>query len=260
MGDDYCVYMHTAPNGKRYIGITCQTAAQRWRGGLGYKRNQHFFNAILKYGWDNMQHEIIADSLSAEKAKQLECCYIARFKTQKGEFGYNHTLGGDGARGFNLSRETKQKISLMHKKYCELTDVREKMRSVNPNKKSVYQYRSDGTLVKVWESARQAEKEIVPGKRMEAVRKCCGGGCKSAYGYIWSYEPLEEVTEIQSQRKVYQYDKSLNLIKVWDSLTEAINYSRNNCKSTVINQCVSGHRPHAYGFVWSYSPLEKEVS
>ena len=35
---DYKIYVHTAPNGKRYVGITRQKLNRRWRYGEGYKR------------------------------------------------------------------------------------------------------------------------------------------------------------------------------------------------------------------------------
>lgn len=49
------LYMHICPNGKKYVGITIQEPNQRWRDGKGYCKNKHFYNAILKYGWDNIQ-------------------------------------------------------------------------------------------------------------------------------------------------------------------------------------------------------------
>lgn len=284
MADNYCVYMHTAPNGKRYIGITKQDVERRWRGGLGYRRNHHFFDAIVKYGWDNFLHEIYAKNLTQKAAEAIEIELIARYKTKDRRYGYNHTDGGDGTRGYAPSVEARAKMSISHsgengfwygknipesaknklseyrKQICQDPAVLVMMRELNPNKKSVYQYTLDGALVRVWDSARQAEKELIPGKRMEAVRKCCGGDCDSAYGYIWSYEPLTVFPVVQRQRKVYQYDKSFNLVKVWDSLFEAVHCFREGCKSTVISQCVSDHRPHAYGFVWSYSTLESGVS
>ena len=56
----YCVYMHTSPSGKAYIGITCQTPEYRWgKEGKGYVNCVAFFNAILKYGWDNIGHQIL---------------------------------------------------------------------------------------------------------------------------------------------------------------------------------------------------------
>lgn len=44
----YTVYMHVAPSGKRYVGITQQELNQRWRNGKGYKNNQPFFRALVK--------------------------------------------------------------------------------------------------------------------------------------------------------------------------------------------------------------------
>ena len=56
---DYVVYKHTSPSGKVYIGITGQDIHRRWRNnGEGY-RGQLFYNAIKKYGWENISHEIL---------------------------------------------------------------------------------------------------------------------------------------------------------------------------------------------------------
>ena len=65
----FCVYKHTCPNGKVYIGITCQKPEQRWRHGKGYKRNALFFRAINKYEWENIKHEILYENLTKEQAE-----------------------------------------------------------------------------------------------------------------------------------------------------------------------------------------------
>ena len=63
----YTVYKHTAPNGKVYIGITSHSIEGRWRkDGSGYKLNNHFWNAIQKYGWNNFKHEILFENLMKE--------------------------------------------------------------------------------------------------------------------------------------------------------------------------------------------------
>ena len=54
---NYCVYLHTSPTNKYYVGITKQNPLKRWANGRGYCKNKHFYKAILKYGWDNFQHE-----------------------------------------------------------------------------------------------------------------------------------------------------------------------------------------------------------
>ena len=54
----YSVYKHTFPNGKVYIGITSQKPEDRWSKGKGYQRQPLIYNAINKYGWDNIVHKI----------------------------------------------------------------------------------------------------------------------------------------------------------------------------------------------------------
>ena len=51
--------MHICPNKKVYIGITSKNVNTRWQNGKGYPNNPYFTNAILKYGWDNIQHIIL---------------------------------------------------------------------------------------------------------------------------------------------------------------------------------------------------------
>ena len=116
--NDYIVYKHTSPNGKFYIGITSQGTERRWRAdGSGYKpkegRTTHFYNAILKYGWDNFEHEILYDNLTKEEAEEIERELIDKYDLTNPEYGYNTREGG-GSQG-HLSDETKNKISKSRK-------------------------------------------------------------------------------------------------------------------------------------------------
>lgn len=75
----FVVYKHTTPNGKVYIGITGNEPRKRWNNGNGYRGNKHFWNAILKYGWDNIAHEILFDGLTqdqAEKKRNRTYCFV----------------------------------------------------------------------------------------------------------------------------------------------------------------------------------------
>ena len=284
MADTYCVYIHTASNGKRYIGITKQAPERRWRNGLGYRRNKHFFSAIIKYGWDNITHEIYAENLNQKSAEKIERELIKKYQSKDKMHGYNHTDGGDGTRGFSPSEESrtkmsksrsgeknywygknlpeyaKKKMSESRRRLCENPAVLEMMHEVNPNKKKVYQYDLEGNLIKIWSGARKAEKEFKQGKECQAIRKCCTGDCNGAYGYIWSYKPINKIPILTGYRTVYQYDLEGNLIEEWENLQKAVNQFREGKESIVIRQCVSGHRPHAYGYLWSYDILnESEV-
>ena len=85
MNENYKVYMHRFPNGKIYIGITCQNPEERWRGGTGYKA-QLVHRAIEKYGWDAIQHIILFDGLCKEEAEQKEIELIKLFSSNNPEF------------------------------------------------------------------------------------------------------------------------------------------------------------------------------
>jgi len=114
MSKNWTVYMHTTPSGKRYIGITSQGVKDRWKNGYGYEEG-YFRNAILKYGWSNIQHEILFSGLSEEEAKAKETELIAEYKTMDRDYGYNRTAGGDGCAGLIHSEESKLKMSIAQK-------------------------------------------------------------------------------------------------------------------------------------------------
>lgn len=99
MSKDYCVYEHVFPNGKKYIGITCDTE-KRWRNGKGYETQPKMDRAIKKYGWENVEHNIIVEGVSKEEAEQLEQKYIAEYNTFAN--GYNSTIGGNTVGGYYL--------------------------------------------------------------------------------------------------------------------------------------------------------------
>ena len=95
MQANYCVYKHTSPSGKVYIGITQQRPENRWQCGLGYRRNPHFFRAILKYGWDNFTHEVLCTGLDKSAACQMEVALIRAYQSNDKTHGYNITNGGE---------------------------------------------------------------------------------------------------------------------------------------------------------------------
>ena len=102
----YCIYVHTFPNGKRYIGQTCVAPEIRWREGKRYSGLMR--KAIDKYGWENIVHEILYTELDADTANRIERELIEAMNTTDPEHGYNITSGGDGYRGATHSEETKK--------------------------------------------------------------------------------------------------------------------------------------------------------
>ena len=84
------LYVHTVPNGKRYIGIA-ENCEERWENGNGYKYNEDFYRDIKFYGWDNIKHEIIDCFEDRNDAEHYECIYIIMFNTENNNCGYNQT-------------------------------------------------------------------------------------------------------------------------------------------------------------------------
>lgn len=109
INNKFCVYIHVTPSNKKYIGITSKPTNKRWENGSGYRNNRHFYNAIQKYGWNNIQHIIVAENLDLEEATNLEIKLIAKYKTDNPLYGYNHTTGGEINQVF--TEETRKKMS-----------------------------------------------------------------------------------------------------------------------------------------------------
>lgn len=101
----YCIYKHTSPSGKIYIGQTSKkNLNERWCSGGGYKKCSIFSAAIEKYGWENFEHEILECNLTKDEADLLEVFYIAQAKNLG--ISYNVLDGGS-----KLTQDDKLRIS-----------------------------------------------------------------------------------------------------------------------------------------------------
>lgn len=104
----YSVYLHTFPNGKRYVGVTSWKPKLRWgSNGCNYK-NPYMRNAIKKYGWNNIKHEILAENLIVDQASEMEKALIQKYNTANRQYGYNISLGGIESK--TCSEETREKL------------------------------------------------------------------------------------------------------------------------------------------------------
>lgn len=83
---NYTVYYHKSPEGKYYIGQTCQTLEERWQNGRGYKAIK-FKSAIDKFGWDNFEHGVLEENIPENMIDEKEAYYIELFDSVKN--GYN---------------------------------------------------------------------------------------------------------------------------------------------------------------------------
>lgn len=242
MANDYCVYMHISPNGKKYVGITCcRPRNRRWQNGYGYVSQTIFYRAIKKYGWDNFQHIILEDNLTAEVAGELEKKYIALFRTTNHKFGYNMMIGGEV--GYHLTNEHKEKISRANsgsnngmyghhysdedrKRMSETSpwlgrkhteESRKKMSEYrkahpgigahygkeHPAARAVLQYDMNGVFLNRYDTAAEASKKT--GTQRSGICSCAKGKKKTSGGYIWRYQS-DEIEEKITPPEPYKYN------------------------------------------------------
>lgn len=133
----YTIYRHLVlANGKSYIGQTRQNPLDRWMDGYGYIGCRYFYNAIKKYGWDNMEHIILGFAYTEAEADAMEKYYIKKYDTNNPEHGYNLTKGGHGCYGYKPSDETRRKLSEKTKrqtppnKGLKMSDEEKRKRSI----------------------------------------------------------------------------------------------------------------------------------
>ena len=106
----YCIYKHTSPSGKVYIGQTYKkNLNDRWgSNGNGYKKCEVFERAIQKYGWKNFKHEILVQGLTKKEADEAEMTYIAMAKSMG--ISYNMRDGGTDITEADRERISKSLI------------------------------------------------------------------------------------------------------------------------------------------------------
>lgn len=147
----FYVYRHTCPNSKVYIGMTENEPERRWNGGYGYHRNKRFFKDILKYGWDNIKHEILSLHETKEDALQVEAAQIVLHRATIPHYGYN----------------------VLAQSHAQCTPVA--------------QYTTDGQHIATYKSIKDAS--TATGINISTICLVCKNETnrKTAGGYVWKY-------------------------------------------------------------------------
>lgn len=199
----YSVYRHTSPNGKVYIGITSKKPEYRWNGGRGYWQNKHFTNAIMRYGWDNFKHEILATGLEKSAACDLERAMIAYHKSNDPNHGYNNSIGGENPNeGHKATKEeiAKRSAAIRGRKMSEKgkahiraakqgkpNGLKGRTGERSQNVGVVRQIdRETGKVVAVFYGFDEVNRKT--GFARTPVREAAHGKRRQAYGFLWEYE------------------------------------------------------------------------
>lgn len=192
--NQYTVYMHISPSNKKYVGITKNKPTKRWDCGRGYKQNKYFFNAIKKYGWNNIKHIILDTGLSEYDAKQKEIELIAKYNLTDRKYGYNISKGGDLGSGNNT--------------------------------KKIFMYDKDtGKFIKSFESCNDAERFLNKSGSNTIGRYCSENDLHTLYGYLWRSSYVPEINVINRDYIILLFDAlTLKPINHYDKLTQNIVY------------------------------------
>ena len=209
----YIVYRHITPDGKSYIGCTSKSVRERWW--LGYMHSPKFDVMVKKYGWDGMQHEVLAENLSAEDAYKVEQEMISKYQTIDPNFGYNTSKGGKATyAGLKHTDETKDKIrkantgvvfteehcknlsnalkgnmvgekNPMYGKPKSAITIQRQYDSHRHEMISVVQKDLEGNIIGTYFSMHEAARKT--GVNRNCIKACLIGKQQSSKGFLWEY-------------------------------------------------------------------------
>lgn len=264
----WCVYRHIAPSGKMYVGITSQRLSKRWNNGKGYKKNKYFTRAIDKYGWDNINHEVLMDNLTQEQASLAEKIFIGYWDLTNPNKGYNLEAGGRD--GYSVTDESKRKMS------------ESKMGLYVGKKNPMYGKRhTDESKRKMSESLKG---RVITDEWRQHISKAMRGEGNPMYGVPspmkgkkFTHKHRDKISKALSGRKLSKDTKrklsqtmmgrgtkavamldpnSDNIICTYQSIREASEDI--NISSCCISNCCAGRNKTAGGYKWKY--ITKEVT
>lgn len=229
----FYVYVHVCPNGKCYVGCTTRVKPElRWAEGKGYWYNKHFSKAILKYGWDNITHEVFEVD-SAEEMYRKEVELISFYHSNDPRYGYNHSSGGEkGALGCIRSEEYRKKQSEARKGKSLGEETKKKMSEAKKGKPRSEEFRKkmSETRKKEWldPEVRRKRSEALKGKpRSEEARKHIAEAKKGR-----SHKPHSEET----RKKLSEAAKNRPRVKIKLPDGTIVEITKNNLVRDYVNK------------------------
>lgn len=149
---------------------------------------------------------------------------------------------------------TKRRIYIKsHSKEALIKSIKTKIRNGGQTSpKTVYQFDINGTYINKFESARDANRNT--GVDASSINECCLMKKHSAGGFLWSrtntapvYEPYK-----LKRKKIVQKDLNGNILKVWESVSEAAGTLKIQISNIV--RCAKGKttRKICGGYKWEY--------
>ena len=202
------IYKLLFPNGKVYIGQS-KNIINRIKSYIGlYKKDNRFvIRAIKKHSIENVLFSVL-ELCTQDQLNEREIYYISLFDSSNKDLGYNLTEGGKF--NFRITPEiTEHKI-------------------MSSSKKKVACYNLQGILVKVYDSFKEAEKELnIPNSDISRCAKCKNIRQRNSYMFSKDLEDrLEPYNPNQANNRVYCYvfNKEGVFLSEHKSISEAANF------------------------------------
>lgn len=153
-----------------------------------------------------------------------------------------------------------QKDNMQDRKNENKYTVSEKHKKVTSElfSKPIKQYTLDGKFIQTWDSAIKAS--LALDVSYDGIGKCCRGIRKQAGGFMWQY--ISAPDEIQPYcrkkreqhiicKRVAQFDKNMNLIKIWDSVEDVRKFFDIPNRWNIYDALI-GKQKMFKGFIWKY--------
>ena len=257
-------------NDKVYIGQTSVGIKIRWSQHLSnyMTNNAVLYRAMRKHGAGIFHIEQI-EECENEKLNEREKYWISYYDSYKN--GYNSTPGGTALPSGKMFQRLDNNIifslwdnglsisEIQEKTGYSNTSIREHLqdydnfsvdesiqRGIIKAAKSrsipVVQWDLEGNFIKKYNNATAAERETsVPASN---IHKCLIKERQKAGHFYWTNEGEMPVIK----KKIYQYDKNNNLIKIFNTKAEAA--KELNLDSGSIAKVCKGQRKTCGGFIW----------
>lgn len=199
-------------NGKIYVGKAIDFD-RRIRVHSYAKSKGYIGNAIRKYGWENFSVSILenGNGLTNSDLLRKEKEWIDKLNSSDRKVGYNLFTRGDPT-GYKHTLQSRQNMSLAHIGNKHSWETRQKIsqsltgkklsaqhrlklcqarktRDFSFRKRKVVQIDTDGNIVKVWDSATVAAKELNgnPRNGTQIAASCSGRYKGKTFGFRWEY-------------------------------------------------------------------------
>lgn len=208
-------------NNKMYIGQTIRDIDERWYEHCKKSSKKHSLltRAILKYGKQNFNIEILEKAENLKKLNELEIYYINKYNSLDKKNGYNICLGGS----LTKKNEYKKIVCL-----------------------------NDGKIFETMKDASRFYKVHVG-----SISKICNKKCKSIKGYSfcflrdWDGKLSKKIVPVNKKKKVLCKNDS----KTYSSISEAACFYK--IKPSHVSLICNGHRASAKGIQFEF--LEKKL-